>query len=995
MKDPVITICIRTYNRAHFLEKSISSALAQHGLGTEVLVVDDGSTDHTQKLMRRFIKQGVRYLFKNHTNASDTANRAIKEAKGKFILWLDSDDELLPGVVHRFNQVLKEYPDVDICYGDKKIIGDAGDFTGNIVSTNDYFRKNDDLLARMVYSNRIPMTGTFIRKNLYQRIGGYDVSFQRSHDYEFYARAVTTAVFKHIGMVTALWRWHGGNMSPCNRSVDRSNDALVLSQLVSNHSLERLFSHLPWNRRRESLLWSHTELARLFHMYQDVQSAVHHFEQGYALLYPDQPLPDHPPARLEELRKAHDRLHMTTGQEYFKRTEQLLSLLAKPDLEQTGKFDEHVGNSSSPEQGAVKFSLDQYSKSIILDTSFHSFPGCAYGLRQTTLTGRIRLCQNEITDHPELDQVLREATIKALDRPCTACFQPQSSDPEQALTARILFWATALQRHAGLPVHESGRIAAINQLPGGWVEYEAALPYYLRKEAAQSLMLVVETLNDLAFGGKLRPETETMLSQGLQAMAKAEPLGSMMPYFLDTAHQLGIAWRKLTGNIFEFGYGARSRWLVSTITDETSWVGTAMARNKRTTAQTLHRYGLPVPRHAQADSPDHAVQIARELGFPVVVKPMDLDAGIAVAAGLVSEEAVRKAFDKAREKSPNVLVEKHHPGNDYRLAVLHGEVFLVGQRIPGGVVGDGQRTVAKLLDALNADPRRGNYKDSILKTLKYDDEARTLLEEAGLTSDSVPENGRFIRLRRAANISSGGTPVDVTGKAHPDNIRLAIQAASALRLDLAGVDLLMPDIEQSWLETEAVICEVNAHPQLLLALDAQQFTVVLKKLLHGDGRIPIFLVIGSKLALDVGIVLQQHLQLRHRCVGRASKTGAWLGMKRVSKSPGFLSILVNKEVEAAVLIADPQELLTTGLPFDSCDIVILVEGPEKQATDADTNHARFEQMCRMVLPHARTGIIANDNDPSCRDCAALKQTNPLWTSSDPVLMAETALRLST
>lgn len=331
---------------------------------------------------------------------------------------------------------------------------------------------------------------------------------------------------------------------------------------------------------------------------------------------------------------------------------------------------------------------------------------------------------------------------------------------------------------------------------------------------------------------------------------------------------------------------------------------------------------------------------------------MDRDSDAGATAWLASEEAVRKAFSQALEKSRNVLMEKHHPGNNYRLVVLHGEVFRAVQRVPGGVVGDGKRTVGQLLDALNANPRCGRYPDSMLKIIECDDEALELLGEAGLTPDSVPENGRFVRLRRAANISSGGTSVDVTGKAHPDNIRLAIQAASALRLDLAGVDILMPDIEQSWLETEAVICEVNAQPEFILDLGSWQFSMVLQKLLKGDWRIPIFLVIGSKLALDVGIALQKQLEQQHHCVGRATQAGAWLGSKRVAKSSGFfeagLSILVNRQVEAAVIVADSCELVKNGLPFDSCDVVLLIEGPEKQALNEAEHRTR---PVRTGVPH--------------------------------------------
>jgi hypothetical protein len=129
------------------------------------------------------------------------------------------------------------------------------------------------------------------------------------------------------------------------------------------------------------------------------------------------------------------------------------------------------------------------------------------------------------------------------------------------------------------------------------------------------------------------------------------------------------------------------------------------------------------------------------------------------------------------------------------VTVFHDEVIWAIERVPGGVTGDGKSTVRELVERLNADPRRGEGTHAPLKRLVLDEEASTLLRRAGLDDDSVPADGRFLRLRSAANVASGGTPVPVFDRIHPDNRCLAIRAAQALRLDLAGVDFLVPDLE--------------------------------------------------------------------------------------------------------------------------------------------------------------------------------------------------------
>src|SRR5690606_15440095 len=145
-------------------------------------------------------------------------------------------------------------------------------------------------------------------------------------------------------------------------------------------------------------------------------------------------------------------------------------------------------------------------------------------------------------------------------------------------------------------------------------------------------------------------------------------------------------------------------------------------------------------------------------------------------------------YAHATGHSSRVLVEEHVPGNDYRITVENGRVIKAITRQPGGVTGDGRQTVAELVaDTISkAPPRRP--RDSLVS---LDQEACDLLEARGMTIDSIPEAGAFVALRRRANMSTGGTSLDVIDRLHPDNASLAIRAAQALKLDVAGIDLIM------------------------------------------------------------------------------------------------------------------------------------------------------------------------------------------------------------
>ena len=133
-------------------------------------------------------------------------------------------------------------------------------------------------------------------------------------------------------------------------------------------------------------------------------------------------------------------------------------------------------------------------------------------------------------------------------------------------------------------------------------------------------------------------------------------------------------------------------------------------------------------------------------------------------------------------------------------------------RIPAGVTGNGINSVAELVQKINADPCRGKGKRSILIAIDLNDEAVRCLCDQALEVDSVPERGRFVRLRYTANISTGGSAADVTDKVHPDNRIVVERATRLVGLDIAGVDFLCTDIAKSWRDVGGKIIEVNSQP---------------------------------------------------------------------------------------------------------------------------------------------------------------------------------------
>jgi cyanophycin synthetase len=207
-----------------------------------------------------------------------------------------------------------------------------------------------------------------------------------------------------------------------------------------------------------------------------------------------------------------------------------------------------------------------------------------------------------------------------------------------------------------------------------------------------------------------------------------------------------------------------------------------------------------------------------------------------------------------------------------------------------------------------------------------------VLKQQGVSLETCLEEGRTIILSFVANVSTGGVPVAITQGIHPDNVSLAINAANALRLDLAGVDLILPDISKSWLKTGGVICEVNAQPQLGIITQQHVYGQLLKRWIKRDGRIPVTCLIGGE---DSKFYHKLMAELEgSRGVGWVDSSGARIDKNRLLPQ-GFFdlfqALFLNKSLEKIVAIL-PESILKTGLPVDMIDLLCVFEVDTSQVT---------------------------------------------------------------
>jgi len=611
--------------------------------------------------------------------------------------------------------------------------------------------------------------------------------------------------------------------------------------------------------------------------------------------------------------------------------------------------------------------------------------GCAFGLSQPTILGRATVLLPREFDFAALDR----AMARHVDEPVPVL--PADTAAEFALLSRVLHWSGALQRSHRIAVSHRFHIApdtpdpADGPMPAGALAFRLAAPYVERDAASVALNWASKAVSRFLEHGRVSPDDSQEQRSVDEAARLLEPFredGINTYRFLRAADAAGIPVTRVLQGLYAFGVGRPSRWLFSSMLDSTSAIAAQVARDKFATANILRGVGLPASRHIRVAQAAQAVEAARTLGFPVVVKPADLDQGAGVAAGLTDEASVRAAFDHARGLSESILVEKHFDGVDYRVVVLECQIVQIFSKRPGGVRGDGTRTVAQLvLAAAASQEARRRQRDFGKRMLVLDEEALDILAGRGMDPDSVVPDGEFVALRRRSNVSTGGEPVPVAAAAvHPDNAALAIHAAATLRLDFAGVDLIMADISRSWLDTGALICEVNAMPQLSIVGSPSIYRDVLRIVLGDPDTIPVWLHLSDTVPPVPERLLAELPE--GKTLGYASARGIRLNRAALSgpQPDGFTAaraLLRQQPIDAAIVHMTPDDILRDGLPFSRCARAIV-----------ETSCLGRREALSRLLPHADEIVAEARIDGLPPDTVMTLRTAPESALADIVAMMQ-------
>jgi len=452
--------------------------------------------------------------------------------------------------------------------------------------------------------------------------------------------------------------------------------------------------------------------------------------------------------------------------------------------------------------------------------------------------------------------------------------------------------------------------------------------------------LALRLLNHLIYGTEPDFDFVTEHEEKVIKLAERFAYGPSTGAIVQEANRRGIPVLRLDPrrSLVQLGHGKYQKRIWATVTSETANIAVDVASNKELTNRLLHEIGIPVPRSVIVRTADQAVSAAARLGYPVVIKPLDGNHGRGVFVNLEDEEEIREFFPSAMDESRNdqIIVETFLPGRDYRVLVVNNEVVAVAERVPAHVTGDGEHTIEQLIEIENQDPRRGVGHEKILTRITIDSQTMEVLERDNRTLEDVPAAGEFVQLKLTGNMSTGGTSIDRTDDIHSENIEIARQAAMVVGLDIAGIDMITPDISRSIREHGGGICEVNAgpgfrmhtHPTEGIPRLAGRAVVDMMFKRGAPSRVPIIAVTGTNGKTTTSRMIAHIMKTSGKTVGLTTTDGIYIDGTQImagdmSGPTSARMVLKNPTIDYAVLETARGGILRSGLGYDRCNVGVV------------------------------------------------------------------------
>ncbi|RZM28013.1 MAG: cyanophycin synthetase [Pedobacter sp.] len=467
--------------------------------------------------------------------------------------------------------------------------------------------------------------------------------------------------------------------------------------------------------------------------------------------------------------------------------------------------------------------------------------------------------------------------------------------------------------------------------------------------------------------------------QRMRELRELERLGPSTGSIVDEAISRDIPWIRLNkSSLVQLGYGKNQVRFRATMTEKTNSIAVDIACNKDETKRLLQDSAIPVAKGVTISDIEDLADAIKKVGYPLVFKPLDGNHGKGASINVKTDEAAKEAFEYAKNYSRKIIIEKFITGYDFRVLVIDHKMVAAALRVPAHVTSNGQLTVQQLIDLENEDPRRGYGHENVLTEIIVDRDTLDLLEKKNYTLDTIAPKGEIVYLKSTANLSTGGTSIDVTDLVHPQNVFISERISRIIGLDICGIDIMAENLTQPLPENGGVILEVNAAPGFRMHLAPSEglprnVAAPVIDMLYPPGksaRIPIIAVTGTNGKTTTTRLIAHIVKSNGTRVGYTTSDGIYVQNTMLMKgdTTGPVStefILRDPTVEFAVLETARGGILRAGLGFNKCDIGVVTNIQEDHLGISDIHTledlARVKSVVIGAVKRTGWGVLNADN----------------------------------
>lgn len=209
-----VSVIIPTYNRSELLKKAVKSLESQSHQNIEIIIIDDFSTDDTAEVVGKMKDSRIIYIRHDiNKGGSEARNTGIKRATGRFIGFLDSDDQWLPDKLEKQLKLFADQPDLGVVYTGVQVVNENNQPTRKIIPK---YRGN--MLLKLFESNCIDTTSSvLVKKEVLEQVQGFDAGLPSCQDWDLYIRLAQVTTFDFVKESMVLFYHHSGERITTNK----------------------------------------------------------------------------------------------------------------------------------------------------------------------------------------------------------------------------------------------------------------------------------------------------------------------------------------------------------------------------------------------------------------------------------------------------------------------------------------------------------------------------------------------------------------------------------------------------------------------------------------------------------------------------------------------------------------------------------------------------------------------------------------------------------